>query len=156
LTEEDQMRRTKRHAWRIAVLVAVSAMLALAAGCGQSGPPDSPPSIRGVVTSIDATTDGGSMRVVWTQDPAVGEMAEYDAAQVGVREDTKLWRMTEAGEAESIELAQILVGDVVEAWFSGAVAESYPVQAGADDVVVVGRYNGELPQPQGLEPEPTP
>lgn len=150
------MRGTRNRAWQIAGLMAVSAMLALAAGCGQSEPPDSPPSIRGVVTSIDATADGGSMRVVWTQDPAVGEMAEYDAAQVSAQPETRVWRMTETGEAESIEFSQIAVGDVVEAWFAGAVAESYPVQAGADDIVVVGRYSGELPVPQGLEPEPAP
>lgn len=150
------MQRTRDRACRIAGLVALSVAIALAAGCGQSGPPDSPPSIRGVVTSIDATNGGGSMRVVWTQDPMVGEMAEYDAAQVGVSSDTKAWRMTDSGEAESVQFAQIVVGDVVEAWFSGPVAESYPVQAGADDVLVVGRYDGELPVPQGLEPEPAP
>jgi hypothetical protein len=40
----------------------------------------------------------------------------------------------------------------VQAWFTGAVAESYPVQATASDLVRLGRYAGELPEPPGLAP----
>jgi hypothetical protein len=147
------MRERRTHLKQLAMLVVLSAALFTAAACTASAPPNTTPSIRGVVTSIEATAEGGSMRVVWAEDPVVGPKAEHDAAQVSVDANTNVWRMTSAGEVTRIEFSEIVVGDVVMAWFGGAVAESYPVQATATDVVVSGRYAGELPVPAGLEPE---
>jgi hypothetical protein len=97
------------------------------------------------------------MLVVWTDDAAVGAKADYDAAQVSWTQSTAFYRRSGAtADLEEISADQVKTGDVVEAWFEGAVAESYPVQAGASSIVVIGRYAGELPNPAGLEPEPAP
>ena len=138
-----------------AVALAVSVTVVLA-GC--SGSPFSPavpegdPDIRGVITAIEFG-DGGtaSARVVWTNDPVVGTQAGFDAAQVAVVEETDVFKRV--GDAdEPVSETELNVGSVVEAWFTGPVAESYPVQATADAVVIIGRYKGELPVPPGLEP----
>jgi hypothetical protein len=92
------------------------------------------------------------MRIVWTDDPAVGEQLEFDAAQVSVTADTKVLRRTQGQESPTeIAFEDIQAGDVVEAWFTGPLLESYPVQTGASHVLVIGRYEGELPEPPGLE-----
>lgn len=138
-----------------AVVVALSFALSLP-GC-TSRPPSEPPSVTGVVTDVQATDAGGSMRVVWTDELQVGEKAAYDAAQVGVSEDTTLRKRTGESEWEEIAFTDVRPGDVVDVWFGGnAVAESYPVQAGAVWVDVIGTFEGELPTPQGLLPEDQP
>lgn len=132
-------------------LAAVAVCVALA-GCAADGPsaPESEPDIRGVVTGVS----GGetvSLRVVWTDDAAIGAQAGYDAAQVAVTGDTEVLARAADGSLSAAEAADIAVGTVVEAWFEGPVAESYPVQATAGTVVITGSYTGELPEPPGLE-----
>jgi len=132
-------------------LAAVAVCVALA-GCAAGGPsaPADEPDIRGVVTGVS----GGetvSLRVVWTDDAAIGAQAGYDAAQVAVTGDTEVLARAADGSVSAAEAGDIAVGTVVEAWFEGAVAESYPVQATAGTVVITGSYTGELPEPPGLE-----
>ena len=142
------------------VIAALLIAAVVLAACSVVSAPQGEPSIRGVVTAIaqNESGTGGSFRVVWTDDPSVGAKAEFDAAQVGWNEDTAFYRRPseEGAELEEITASQIKTGSVVEAWFEGAVAESYPVQASASAVVVTGAYDGELPTPPGLEPEPAP
>lgn len=141
-----------------AITLVVCALLA--SGCATTTVPDAPPSIRGVVTSVEpASGGGGSVRVVWTEDPAVGAKAEQDAAQIAITPEAELLRRVGEGTDvtyENIEFAQLKTGDVVEVWFEGPVAESYPVQANGDVLIVIGAYTKELPTPRGLEPEPAP
>ncbi len=137
---------------RIGRTWAAAAVCAALAGCAAGVPsvPASEPDIRGVVTSAS----GGetvSLRVVWTNDAAIGAQAGYDAAQVAVTDDTEVLERAADGSVSAAEAGDIAVGTVVEAWFEGAVAESYPVQATAGTVVITGSYNGELPEPPGLE-----
>lgn len=139
------MKRIGRTLSAVAVCVAL-------AGCAAGGPsaPADEPDIRGVVTGVS----GGetvSLRVVWTDDAAIGAQAGYDAAQVAVTGDTEVLARAADGSVSAAEAGDIAVGTVVEAWFEGAVAESYPVQATAGTVVITGSYTGELPEPPGLE-----
>lgn len=139
------MKRIGRTLSAVAVCVAL-------AGCAAGGPsaPADEPDIRGVVTSVS----GGetvSLRVVWTDDATIGAQAGYDAAQVAVTGDTEVLARAADGSLSAAEAADIAVGTVVEAWFEGPVAESYPVQATAGTVVITGSYTGELPEPPGLE-----
>ncbi|MBN2847163.1 MAG: hypothetical protein JXP72_01795 [Coriobacteriia bacterium] len=135
-------------------IVAAAACLALA-GCAAGAPsaPSTEPDIRGVVTDVSSAGDGSaSLRVVWTEDAAIGAQAGYDAAQVTVNGDTELLARAADGSTAAAEIADITVGTVVEAWFEGPVAESYPVQATAGTLVIIGTYSGELPEPPGLAP----
>lgn len=140
----------------------------LLAGCaidlGSQDLPEGDPDIRGVVTSYEQggePTDEGadlsaadypSMQVVWTDDPSVGALADYDAAYVRTTETTQFLKKVDGEYVDQGVLEDLAVGSVVEVWFTGPVAESYPVQATAGTVVVIGTYDGELPTPPGLEP----
>lgn len=129
------------------VLVSVGVVLLVAVGVvayvslrGVEGPPDREPDVRGVIVSIANRSDARQgFRVVWTDDPAVGEQAAFDAAEI---------TMTEDGVIEG----EVSVGAIAEVWITGPVLESYPVQAGAEYVRITGEYDGELPTPPGLEP----
>lgn len=131
------------------IVAAVVGGLALA-GCAPSVP-EAEPDIRGVVTEVSARGDDGvSLRVVWTDDAALGVQAGYDAAQVTVSGDTEVLSRAIDGSVAAAGADDIAVGTVVEAWFTGAVAESYPVQATVRTIVITGRYSGELPEPPGM------
>ena len=131
-------------------IIALTALGLALAACAP-GVPSTEPDIRGVVTDVSGA--GGetvSMRVVWTHDAAVGAQAAYDAAQVTANADTEWFSRAADGSTAAAEASEVAVGTVVEAWFEGAVAESYPVQATAGTIVIVGTYSGELPEPPGL------
>lgn len=137
---------------RIGLLIVVTAVGMALVGCaaGAPGAPSTEPDIRGVVTTVSGAGESVSLRVVWTDDEAVGAQAGYDAAQVTVNGDTEVLSRGADGSTALAEASDIAVGTVVEAWFEGAVAESYPVQATAGTIVVIGTYSGELPEPPGL------
>jgi hypothetical protein len=142
---EDDM---KHIGW----IIALSALGLALAGCAP-GVPSTEPDIRGVVTGVSGA--GGetvSMRVVWTDDAAECAQAAYDAAQVTANADTGWFSRAADGSTAAAEASEVAVGTVVEAWFEGPVAESYPVQATAKTIVIVGAYDGELPEPPGLAP----
>jgi hypothetical protein len=145
---------------RIAVLVTILAIGGLVAGCVTNAStmqvPTTTPSVRGVITSAEpAGGQVASIRVAWAADPAIGAKADLDAAQLGITDATVLRR--KVGSAyEPLTRADLKVGSIVEAWITGPVRESYPVQADAATVVVTGSYNGVLPVPVGLQPEPVP
>lgn len=140
---------------RIGLLIAVAVLCLALTGCasGTPGAPSAEPDIRGVVTDVSrAGGESVGMLVVWTDDASVGAQAAYDAAQVTANADTEWSSRAADGSAVAGEASDVAVGTVVEVWFTGAVAESYPVQATAKTVVIVGAYDGELPVPPGLGP----
>ena len=120
--------------------MALAAALALAflgactsTGDAASAPND--PDIRGGITSI---TDGsgdvtGGVRI----EGAIDEDTAYDKAVVRVESDTTIFRHVGNAMVE-ITFADLTVGQTVEAWFTGPIAESYPVQAKASQIVIVG------------------
>ena len=133
-------------------MIALTALGLALTGCAPSVP-STEPDIRGVVTDVSGA--GGetvSMRVVWTDDAAVGAQAAYDGAQVTANADTEWLSRVPDGSIAAAEASEVAVGTVVEAWFEGPVAESYPVQATAKTIVIVGAYDGKLPEPPGLGP----
>jgi len=143
---EDDMKR-------IGLFIVVAAACLALTGCaaGAASAPDTEPDIRGVVTDVSsAGGSSASLRVVWTEDAVIGAQTGYDAAQVAVNDDTELLSRAADGSVADAEMEEIAVGTVVEAWFEGPVAESYPVQATAGTLVIVGTYSGELPEPPGL------
>jgi hypothetical protein len=101
-----------------------AALVGAACGAGptQSGGPD----ITGIVWQVTAAVDGsGSLYVTGLQ----GGAGAYDRASVAVTADTA-WRLAD-GNASRPPLDRELVGRRVAVTFTGAVAESYPVQATA-------------------------
>ncbi|MBE0476755.1 MAG: DUF3221 domain-containing protein [Coriobacteriia bacterium] len=103
--------------------------------------PSTAPSIVGEVESLERASSDGTTLTMLVRDrleergfPSGGE---YDAASVRVTRDTRVFtgsaRDPRTGTAEDIR-----GGDRVAVWFTGPVAESYPVQATAGTVLVLG------------------
>lgn len=138
---------------RIGLLVAVAAVGLALVGCAPGAPsaPATGPDIRGVVTDVSgAGEEYVSFRVVWTDDEAVGAQADYETAQVTATADTEWLVRAADGSITTAQASDVTVGTVVETWFTGAVAESYPVQATAATIMIIGSYDGELSEPPGL------
>ena len=140
----------------VALLLAV-AIAAVLSGCG-AHPPASPADIRGVVTSLSAGSDGSlSLRIVW--DKSLGTQLTYDAAQASVTSKTRVYKAVDGRipGAAKVSSSELRVRDVVEAWFTGMVRESYPVQVDAKSIVIVGEWDSgqPLPSPPGLSPPDT-
>lgn len=105
----------------------------LAAGCAPVAPPDRSPDIRGSIQTVTAGGGDplGSILVVGEKQADTG----YDRASVAVDRETLVLVRGPEGWTES-RFEDLAAGDVVEAWFTGPVAESYPVQATAEAVAV--------------------
>ncbi len=140
-----------RHAHR-AVLAALAVLVALSAaavvGCGgredASPPAGAAPSgaadITGVVRTLSLSPDDGSAVMLVIADPAVPGVV--DRASVRVSADARIW--TQDGDGRrALSIADLAVGRLVAVWFSGPVAESYPVQADAGDVQVLAPPPGD-------------
>ena len=136
------MRHTKRALAALAVLAALS--VAVVGGCGGGAggggsPPPAPlPSgaadITGSIKTLTAGAGAASVSVLVVADPSV--TSSVDRAVVSVNADTLVW--APAGEGRrALSVADLAVGQRVAVRFSGPVAESYPVQAGAADVEVL-------------------
>lgn len=121
-----------------AVLALAAALaVALLAACtsdGDAAPGSGDPDIRGLITSIsDGSGDViGNIRIEGT----IESDTEYDKAVVRIESDTRILR--QVGDAtQELAYSDLKVGQTVEAWFTGPVAESYPVQAKASQIVVL-------------------
>lgn len=88
-------------------------------------PPAEPPSITGTVTAVGP---GRTLRI----EERPQEPAGSEKAQVRVPEGARI--IDSAGARLAFE--EIRAGEVASAWFTGPVAESYPVQATASAIVV--------------------
>lgn len=113
------------------MLVFVAMMMAVTASCAAAEPPAGDPSIRGEITALTASDNGGTMLVESTGAPVF----EVDKAQTRVDDETTFLRETGSGY-EAIGFEDLAEGDEVDVWFEGPVAESYPVQAYGGTVVV--------------------
>jgi len=103
--------------------------------------PPSPPTIdiEGTIRSIaPATAAGQSSGALGTIYVIAGKStgSTYDKASVKVTGDTSIWVPQGEGK-EFLTFADLREGDFVIADFTGAVAESYPVQATAQDIEVL-------------------
>ena len=129
------MRHTSRALAALAVLAALGA--AVVGGCGgataaqpaspsPSAPPSSPADITGIVREVTSSTGGDSLPVLLVvADP--GSASSVDRASVRVTKDTVVWTAEGVRGAAS----DLATGELVAVWFTGPVAESYPVQATA-------------------------
>jgi hypothetical protein len=129
----------------VAMLVALS-LSATLASCITPVPPDTDPSIRGVITEVTPGEDGGVVLVVWHD--SLGEVYDLDSIAASIDENTEVFDR----EGNLIEFADLEVRDVVDAWVTGPIAESYPPQGRADALRVIGEFDEmrPLPIPPGL------
>lgn len=102
-------------------------------GCSAPQPPAETPSIIGVVTEVTAAEDGEGTLLV--EAPEVSESG-YDVAWVRVTTDTRVLEAAPDGAYVSVGTGDIEQGLTVRVWFTGPVAESYPVQAVAGTIVI--------------------
>lgn len=107
------------------LLAAVVALPALA-GCAKPEPPD----IRGKITHFAEIPNGVAILV----EGKVAEGTTYDKASVTVNKATEVVR---EGKDDDVGIKALSAGQTVEVWFTGPVAESYPVQAAAEKVVIL-------------------
>jgi hypothetical protein len=120
----------------IALVLCAAALTGASCGADTTEPQQPPeptpsggPDITGLVWQVTDAGDGsGSLYVVGLQ----GGAGSYDRASVAVTAGTA-WRL-QNGSSSPPPLDRELVGRRVAVTFSGAVAESYPVQAAAGAV----------------------
>ena len=135
------MRHTSRALAALAVLAVLGA--AVVGGCGgataaqpaspsPAAPPLSPADITGSVKDLSVGTGGDALPVLLVV-AAPGSTSSVDRASVRVTKDTVVWT-AEGVRGDAADLAE---GEQVGVWFSGPVAESYPVQASAGVVMVL-------------------
>jgi beta-N-acetylhexosaminidase len=119
----------------------LAAVLLLAAACGPGAVTPAPPAeikmdIRGTITQIELASGGsselGTIRIEGAVEPDTG----YDKAVVTVTADTRIWEQSGQDRRE-VGFEALQVGQRVEARFAGPVAESYPVQTGASEIVIL-------------------
>ncbi len=121
---------------RLTAAAAAAALLLAACGEAALGPPD----IRGTITQktsnptfLPSGDDPlGTILIEGTIEPDT----QFDRASVKVTGDTDIFRAVD-GKMEDASFHELQVGQRVEAWFRGPVAESYPVQATAGRIVVL-------------------
>jgi hypothetical protein len=102
-------------------------------GCATVALPDGDPSIRGTITSLTPGAGGEVTILVEAQGiPAF----EYDKASVRVSTDTLVLEGTDGPPYIEATPDDLAVGQEVYVWFTGAVAESYPVQTSAGTVLI--------------------
>ena len=94
-----------------------------------SAPPSTPADITGAIT--DLTTGAGSLPVLLVIADR-GTSGSVDRAWVRVTKDTVVW----TADGERGAASDLAKGGRVAVWFSGPVAESYPVQATAGVVQI--------------------
>lgn len=122
---------TRRIALASVVLTAVLAIVAalVLTACAPA-PPSEAPGIVGVVTSlVPGAERPGSILV----EGAAQSGAVADKAQVSIGEATQVF----APDGTPAAASTIVSGATVKVWFTGSVAESYPVQGSAKAIQLI-------------------
>ena len=120
----------------IAIALGAAAVTLVFAACDDSEEDieTTNPDIRGEVTNLTEGT-GETLGTILIEGEIEADTS-YDKASVRIDEDTRIYELLD-GEPVSASFDEIRVGFTVEAWFEGPVAESYPVQAYARQVLIL-------------------
>ncbi|MEP6694974.1 MAG: hypothetical protein ABJB39_10035 [Chloroflexota bacterium] len=105
--------------------------LLVSSACGGAAA-SRPADITGVITSVNGRTDG--VTVLVESDPSTPTAGQK--ASVAVTSSTRITRRAQGGEVAAAA-RELVPGTVVELWFDGPVAMSYPVQGKAQALVIV-------------------
>lgn len=110
-------------------LVALALLVASACGGGAAkGAAD----ITGIVTNVSGRPDG--VTVLVESDPSTPSTGTK--ASVAVTSQTRITRRAQGGDVAATA-RELVPGVIVEVWFDGPVAMSYPVQGKAQALVIV-------------------
>lgn len=122
----------KRTAVALTALMLVLALTGCDAVKGVLPPkvPDRVPDITGVITSIEKGASGDVVGGMLVEDPGGA-----NKAFVAVIGSTAVL-VRSGGDTGQAAFGELRKGDRVQVWFTGPVAESYPVQATAEAVLV--------------------
>ncbi len=96
------------------------------------GATDRPADITGIITSVSGRTDG--VTVLVESDPSTPTTGSK--ASVAVTSSTRITRRARGGDVIAT-MRELVPGTMVDVWFDGPVATSYPVQGRAQAVVIV-------------------
>jgi beta-N-acetylhexosaminidase len=112
-------------------------LLLLTVGCAPTETtPKTSPAIRGSITNRNAAGgQGGLVGSVLVEGNIEGD-TQFDKASIAITSETQIFEQVEQ-ERRPATFEALQVGQKVEAWFTGPVAESYPVQAVASDIVIL-------------------
>jgi hypothetical protein len=115
-------------------IIILSLILIIFAGCSANpGPPATAVyqiGIRGIIKDINISKDGANILV----EGKIQEDTVYDKASVRINTDTMIQK---DNLNRLFEVSDLKLGDKVEVFFKGPVAESYPVQGTADIVRII-------------------
>jgi hypothetical protein len=103
----------------------MAVLVVVITGCSR-GVPTEPVGIVGTVTDLQPGT-GDVLYSIRVEGPDQIPGSVSDKAQVTVNKQTRLF----AEDGTTAQPTDITQGDTVRVWFTGAVAESYPVQGTA-------------------------
>lgn len=118
---------------RSAIALALAALLIAGTitGCAADAPPDADAGIIGSITSMDHLINGELSMLVEGGPQAAGALS--DKAQVAVTTDTRIFD----ARGKRIGMDALKAGLGVRVWFTGPVAESYPIQGEAAAIQLV-------------------
>jgi len=110
------------------ILIAIVVFSCLFIGCGTNSKDKA--SIRGYVTEIIISDTTANILV----EGKIEEDTQFDKASVSINSDTVIKK---DGVNGKLGVSDIKKGDKVEVVFTGAVAESYPVQGTAKSIRIL-------------------
>jgi hypothetical protein len=110
-------------------LLALAVLVASACGGGAAS---RTADIAGIVTSVSGRTDG--VNVLVESDPSTPTSGQK--ASVAVTSGTRITRRAQGGDVAAT-MRDLVPGTMVEVWFDGPAAMSYPIQAKALALVIL-------------------
>ncbi|UFJ42044.1 YobA family protein [Brevibacillus humidisoli] len=124
---------SRKALWAAVILAAVVGILAFFLFRNQ--PTSQTIDIRGTITEITQADNGSAHKVLGAVliEGRLEADTSYDKAQTTIVDSTRI--MDQNGN--QLTLSDLRVGQKVEATFTGPVAESYPVQATAEQITVL-------------------
>lgn len=115
------------------VLLTALLVVSMTLSCRTSALPPREPDIRGVITDLDRELPPRWILVEENPDDTTGTAKAH--LRLGFR--TRVFRTLPDGSASSADALALIRGEKVVAWFTdGVAAESYPVQARAEAVLI--------------------
>jgi len=127
---------TSRPALARAATALLGALLLTGAwGCAPAATtvPTETPGVTGEIVYVAISTDAKSLATITVEGGEQPAGAVSDAAVVTVGKDTAVFD----AEGKPASAESLTVGTTVRVWFTGPVAESYPVQGRASAVQIV-------------------
>jgi len=105
----------------------------IAACSNPTEPIDTDPFVIGTITEIE------QHRILVEENVSVNEPLENGGVKIyfSVNDETKLFEQLSDGSLKKIAFTELKMGDKVKGWVKGAVADSYPQQGLAGQIILI-------------------